>query len=152
MLLVAPTWKSQAWYSVLLSMCIPNPFLLPHWKYLLLDPLGKNSSFSSKPNSKTGGLVGFRKSLASKGISDKAAKLISDSRRGSLISSYESARCQWAGWCGKQEIDPFLICLKRGWPIEQSMYIDLQYRLIMNHYMDSLPVSHRWSVVFKWCI
>ena len=32
----------------------------------------KTSSFSSKPNSKTGGLVGFRKLLASKGISDKA--------------------------------------------------------------------------------
>ena len=152
MLLVAPTWKSQAWYSVLLSMCIPNPFLITTSERPTSGRIRKTSSFTSKPNSKIGSLVDFRKSLASKGISDKAAKLISDSRRGSLISSYESARCQWAGWCGKREIDPFLICLKRGWPIEQSMYIDLQYRLIMNHYMDSLPVSHRWSVVFKWCI
>ena len=41
MILVAPTWQSQAWYSVLLSMCIHNPFLLPHRKDLLLDPLGR---------------------------------------------------------------------------------------------------------------
>ena len=41
MILVAPTWQSQAWYSVLLSMCIHNPFLLPHRKDLLLDPLAK---------------------------------------------------------------------------------------------------------------
>ena len=54
-------------------------------------PIRKNSSFSSKPNSKTGGLVGFWKSSASKGISDKAAKLISDSRGLSSISSYGSA-------------------------------------------------------------
>ena len=44
----------------------------------------KNSSF------KTSGLVGFRKPLASKGISDKAAKLIPGSRRESSISSYKS--------------------------------------------------------------
>ena len=41
MILVAPTWQSQAWYSVLLSMCIRNPFLLPHRKDLLPDPLGR---------------------------------------------------------------------------------------------------------------
>ena len=41
MILVAPTWQSQAWYSVLLSMCIHNPFLLPHRKDLLLDALGR---------------------------------------------------------------------------------------------------------------
>ena len=58
----------------------------------------KSSSFSSKPNSKTGGFVGFWKSLASKDISDKAAKLLSDSRRESSISPYKSAWCQWVVW------------------------------------------------------
>ena len=75
-------------------------------------PIRKNSSFSSKPNSKTSDLVGFRKSLASKGISDKAAKLISDSRRESSISSYESARRQRADWCGKRKVDLFRCPLK----------------------------------------
>ena len=57
----------------------------------------KNSFLSSKPNSKTGGLVDFGKSLASKGISDKTTKLKSDSRGESSISSYESAWRQWTG-------------------------------------------------------
>ena len=41
MILVAPTWQSQAWCSVLLSVCIHNPLLLPHRKDLLLDKVGK---------------------------------------------------------------------------------------------------------------
>ena len=76
------------------------------------EHIRKNSCFGSKPNSKTAGLVGFRKSLASKGISDKAAKLILDSRRESSISSYELAWRQWAGWCGKRKVDPFRCPLK----------------------------------------
>ena len=39
---VAPIWQLQAWYSVLLSMYIHNPHLLPHRKDLLLYTLGKN--------------------------------------------------------------------------------------------------------------
>ena len=57
-------------------------------------------------------MVGFRKLLASKDISDKDAKLISGSRRVSLISSYESAWGQWADRLGKREIDPFPCPLK----------------------------------------
>ena len=41
MILVAPTWQLQAWYSVLPIMCIHNPLLLPNRKDLLLDTLGK---------------------------------------------------------------------------------------------------------------
>ena len=57
-------------------------------------------------------LVGFRKSLASKGISDKPVTLISGSKGEISISSYESHWPQWAGWCGKREIDPFRCSLK----------------------------------------
>ena len=67
---------------------------------------------SSKPNSKRCGLVAFQKSLASKGISDKAAKLISDSRIEISIPSYESTWHQWSGWCGKRKVDPFRCPLK----------------------------------------
>ena len=38
---LAPTWQSQGWYSVLLSMCIHNMVLLSHWKDLLLETLRK---------------------------------------------------------------------------------------------------------------
>ena len=110
-ILVAPTWQSQAWYSVLLSMYSQSTFIAKSGRPTS-GHIRKNSSFSSRPNSKTDGLVGFRKSLASKGISYKAAKLISDSKRESSISSYESAWHQWAGWCGKRKVDPFRCPLK----------------------------------------
>ena len=87
-------------------MCIHNPFFATSERPTS-GPIRKNSYFSSKPNSKAGGLVGFRKPLASKEISDKAAKLISDSRRERSISSYKLAWRQWAGWCGKRKVDPF---------------------------------------------
>ena len=41
MILVAPIWQSQAWYSVFLSICIHNSLLLPHKKDLILATLGK---------------------------------------------------------------------------------------------------------------
>ena len=81
----------------------------------------KNSSFSSKPDSTIGSLVGFWKSLAPKSISDK-----------------------WAGWRGKWEVDPFPCPVKfaldylsdmfeKGMSYRTILYIDLQHLLIMNH-------------------
>ena len=105
-------------------------------------PIRKTSSFSSKPNSKTGGLVGSQKSLASKGISDKAAKLISDSRRGSSISSYESASRQLAGWCGKREVDPFQCPLKFVLDYLSDLFEKgLAYRTI-NVYRSAISAYH----------
>ena len=89
---IQPNTQGIGRYSVLMRMCIYNPLLLAHQNDLLLDTK-KNSSFSSKPNSKTGSLVGFWESLAPKGISDKAAKLISNSEEKfqSLLSSRSGA-------------------------------------------------------------
>ena len=70
------------------------------------------STFIATSERPTSGNIGLRKSFASKGISGKAAKLISDSRRESPISSYESARRQRAGWCGKRKVDLFRCPLK----------------------------------------
>ena len=136
-MLVAPPWQSQAWYSAVLSICINNPLLLPYRKDLLLDTLGKTHPFIVNQTLKTGGLVGFWKSLTSKGISDKATKLISDSRRENSISFYESVWRQWADWCGKRKVDPFRCPLKfvLDYLSDLLMYIDSQYLLIMNHYM-----------------
>lgn len=50
--------------------------------------------------------------MASKGISDKDAKFVSDSRRESSIFSYELAWHQWADWRGKGIVDLFQYPLK----------------------------------------
>ena len=38
MLLVAPTWQSQTLYSILLSMSLEKPKLLPHYQHPLMNP------------------------------------------------------------------------------------------------------------------
>lgn len=40
MILITPMWQSQAWYPVVLNLCIWNPLLLPQRKDLLKDPMG----------------------------------------------------------------------------------------------------------------
>ena len=38
MLLLSPTWQSQTWYPILLSMSIKKPILLPQYQHLLMNP------------------------------------------------------------------------------------------------------------------
>ena len=52
------------------------------------------------------GLECLRKDLEAKGVSARAATLISDARRPGTASHYQSAWGKWAGWCNKREIDP----------------------------------------------
>ena len=37
-----PTWQIQPWHALLLKMSVRPPFLLPHIRNLLTNPLGKN--------------------------------------------------------------------------------------------------------------
>jgi len=40
--LIAPLWKNQAWYPMLLEMMVDLPLLLPHQENLLRDPMGQH--------------------------------------------------------------------------------------------------------------
>ena len=158
MILVAPTWQSQAWYSVLLSMCIHNPFLLPHRKDLLLDPLGRPHPLVVNQTLRLVAWLVSGNYWHQKAFQTKLLQLISDSGRGSLIYSYESAWRQWAGWCGKREVDLLQCLLKFVLDYLPDLFEKgLAYRtinvhrsaiwLIIKHYMDPLLVGHHWPVV-----
>ena len=58
-------------------------------KGLSFGSIRKSSATNKESHIKSGGLSGFRKSLATRDISEKATKLISNSRRMSSVSSYE---------------------------------------------------------------
>ena len=49
---------------------------------------------------------GFRGYLFEKGISVKAANLISNSRRLSSLSRYELSWKKWSGWCDRRAVNP----------------------------------------------
>ena len=66
------------------------------------DPsIGKKSDFT------TSGMVSFREKLLAEGISEKAALLITDARKGGTKNHYESAWRKWGSWCHGRNLDPF---------------------------------------------
>ena len=67
----------------------------------------------NKSNSYISGMDGFRGHLFEKGVSVKAANLISNSRRQSSLSDYESSWKKWSGWCDRRAVDPFRCTLFR---------------------------------------
>ena len=52
-------------------------------------------------------MVGFRRNLFEKAVSIKVANLISNSRKQSSLSGYESSWKKWSGWCDQRAVDPF---------------------------------------------
>ena len=139
-------------------MCIHNPFLLPHRKDLLLDPLGRPHPLVVNQTLRLVAWLVSGNYWHQKAFQTKLLQLISDFGRGSLIYFYESAWRQWAGWCGKREVDLFQCLLKFVLDYLPDLFEKgLAYRtinvhrsaiwLIIKHYMDPLLVGHHWPVV-----
>ena len=74
---------------------------------LTLRSIKKSSSANIKSKTIIGGMEGFQKCLAARGISERTAKLMSNSRRGSSVFSYEWTWYKWSCWCNEQKVDPF---------------------------------------------
>ena len=45
--------------------------------------------------------------MGADGISEKAAKLITNTKRASTKARYESVWKRWVTWCAERQIDPF---------------------------------------------
>lgn len=70
------------------------------------EPSKRTTSTSFEQNPSISGLDTFRKQLSEEGISEKAATLITASRRKGTLSHYESAWRKWSSWCYKRKVDP----------------------------------------------
>ena len=94
-ILITPTWQLQSWYPWLLKMSIKNPILLPPKNTLLMNPQG-----TTRPliRSRSLRLVAWLTSSNTEGISEKAAKLITNARRAGTQACYESAWNKWDSW------------------------------------------------------
>ena len=67
---------------------------------------GPSTPSHREQNSKNSDLESFRQSLASEGISERVAELITGARRPGTSFNYESAWRKWVSWCGEREINP----------------------------------------------
>ena len=118
-----------------------------------IKPPGSDTSIDNKQNIKISGLDSFRQRLHATGISERASKLISSTRRQGSLSNYNSPCPKWASLCGEIKIDPFrcaigkvldylVTCLIQVLSIEHLAFTGLQYLLIMN----MLPTSQLASI------
>ena len=73
---------------------------------LTLRSIKKSSSTNTKSESVVGGVEGFQKCLAAKETSERAANIISNSKRGNSVSSHELAMIK-SSWCSGQKVDSF---------------------------------------------
>ena len=95
---------------------------------------GSDTFINNKQNIKINGLDGFRQRLLATGISERASKLISSTRRQGSLSNYNSSWSKWTSWCGERKIDPFRCAI--GKVLGYLGYLfgsDYEYRTIGFH-------------------
>ena len=68
-ILITRSWPLQPWYSQVLRLSVTEPLILPRLSNILVNPQGQI-------HPKTSDMESFRQSLASEGISERAAELI----------------------------------------------------------------------------
>ena len=108
MLLITPTWHTTTSVVPRASSNVSGETFIAATNEKTFNKSPRRSAFvDKKPNLAISGVEGFRKSLAKKGLSDTASKLISNSRRDGSISNYDSSWRKWACWCSGRKHDPF---------------------------------------------
>ena len=87
---------------------------------------GSDTSINNKQNIKISRLDGSRKMLLATGISERASKLISSTRRQGSLSNCNSFWSKWATWCGERKINSFRCAI--GEVLDHLSYLfDLGY-------------------------
>ena len=107
-------------------------------------------------------MEGFRQGLVATGVSERASKLISNTRRESSLSNYNSSWSKWTSWCGERKIDPFRCAI--GKVLDYLSYLfdsGFEYRTTGCHrsaisayheYADNKPIGQHPHVcaLLKW--
>ena len=115
----------------------------------------RDSPSCKKSNPYINSIDGFRGYLFEKEVSVKAA-IISNSRRQSSLSGYESSWKKWSGWCDRRAVNPFRCTLVSILDYLTSLFEEgLEYNTIGVHRsaisayhekVDDMPVGqHPWQ-------
>ena len=108
------------------------------------EPSRGDPSSDKRRISKINGMESFRNSLKIEGISGRAAELISQARRPSSISNYQSSFNRWACWCSERKVDPLKAPLTEILDFLASLFQSgLQYRTI-NCYRSAISAYHAY--------
>ena len=86
-ILIAPAWPNQPWFSDLMELSVDVPFLLPSLSRLLKHP--RKALCRSHPESQSARLVVGKPALRDRGFSSAAVQRIVALHRASTLSVYE---------------------------------------------------------------
>ena len=105
-ILIAPCWQTQLWYPQNIEHVdkeTSNPVII---RKTTTQSFRTNPPSCNKSNPCISGMDGLSGYLLEKGVFVKAANLISNSRRQSSLSGYESSWKKWSGWCDRRAVNP----------------------------------------------
>ena len=110
--LVAPVWKTQPWWPLLLKMCWKSPVLLPQTKDLLLDLTNPAKVHPLYPRLTLG--VFFVSGNVMKTVAFLRRQLSSccQPTQSPPIKTYQSAWKKWDSWCRATKVDPIRSSLR----------------------------------------
>ncbi len=100
LVLVAPVWRTQPWYPILLEMLVDAPHLIP--------PETSNKSLTDE-NPSASRLAHIREKCRDHKLSEEASSLIFGSWRKKTNKSYNSLFGRWHSWCSRRGTNPFSI-------------------------------------------
>ena len=123
---------------------------------------GSGTLISQKTITKISGMGGVRTKMAANDLSETASMLITNSRRKSTLSRYNSAWGKWSSWCGKQQINPVRCDVKYVLNYLGGLFQNwLEYSTINGHRspisayyqrVDALPVGQHPEVCLFVCL
>ena len=83
-------------------------------------------------------MINFKQRMEAEGISEKAAKLITNARRAGTQARYESAWNKWVSWCAPRQIDPFRCSVKHVTNFLADLFeTGLEYRTLNSYTLRS---------------
>ena len=98
-LLIAPCWRTQTWYPVLLELLVDYPIFLP-------EPERPSQPATSAEGSSACCLESIRQQHTSVGVLKQAAELLAAGWSKGTNTAYQSGWRRWHSWCHSREIDP----------------------------------------------
>ena len=101
-----------------------------------------NPSTIGKQNPQVSGMENLRKNLQDKGISERAAKLITTARSIGTRENYNTAWRKFHSWCSGRKIDPFRCDVSGILEFLSELFeLGYQYRTI-NNYRSAISAFH----------
>ena len=103
--LIAPFWPQQQWFSELLLLLVSAPIRLPLIPRLLTQSKGRFVT-SKPPNSRPSRLGVIKQSIRDKKFSQNVADFVSRSRRASTQKVYDAKWTIFSNWCHTKKVNP----------------------------------------------